>query len=108
MQKWLVIFIVVLTLVLGFKIITIERNNTAFNTFFTETRDRIKLLSTEVGSIEKKITKEKAEDDETKIELFSKLSQRLKALEKVVKESDKDTEGAKKPKEEMTVTERIS
>lgn len=66
-QKWAVIFIVVLTLFLGFKIITIERNNTAFNTFFTETKDRIKLLSTEVGSIEKKITKEKAEDDETKI-----------------------------------------
>lgn len=61
------IFTVILILILGFKIISIERNNTTFNTFFAETRDRIKLLSSEVGNIEKKITREKAEDDETKI-----------------------------------------
>lgn len=103
-------FVVTLTLLvlLGIKLFSIERSNVSFNALFAETRDKIKLLSSEVGSIEKKITNEKAQDDETKIELFSKLSKRLKDLERQVQEGDnfKKSFGGK-PKSEMTLTERI-
>jgi hypothetical protein len=97
-----------LIILLGIKLFTIERNNASFDLLFTETRDKIKLLSSEVGNIEKKITREKAQDDETKIELFSKLSKRLKNLEKIVQEGDMGKkEPEKKSRSEMTITERV-
>jgi cell division protein YceG involved in septum cleavage len=85
---------------LGFKLFNIEHNNTNYDILLNETRDKIRLISSEIGSIDKKISKEKAQDDEIKTELFSKLSKRVKSLERLLQDGDSHLlESLKKPKE---------
>lgn len=84
-QALAIIITVLLIIVLGFKIFNIERNNANYFILFNETRDKINLLSTEINKIDKKITQEKGEDNEVKIELFNKLNKRVKNLERVLK-----------------------
>jgi hypothetical protein len=60
-----IVFICAIFLIalLGFKLFTIEKNNSNYDVLFNETRDKIKLISSEIGNIDKKISREKAQDD---------------------------------------------
>lgn len=86
-----IVFICALFLIalLGIKLFNIERNNANYDILFNETRDKIKLISSEIGNIDKKISREKAQDDEIKTELFSKLTKRVKNLERLLQDGDK-------------------